>query len=163
MLFGHNPRMTGNNAVKMSQVFHNVARFEHFTDLNLFKYAFNVIQTWESQMELLYNFIRWGLLSYFLLICQWFERMYLSGFVCLDFCCSSQYKVEGTMSCCIGTNEILASNITFTRLKVKQGQFETAMLILHNFFRLLFRLKVFRSIILKYLYDSNSEYSDGAV
>ena len=28
----------------MSQAFHNLARFEHFTDLNLFKYAFNTIQ-----------------------------------------------------------------------------------------------------------------------
>ena len=27
--------------------FHNVAWFKHFTDLNLFKYAFNVIQIWE--------------------------------------------------------------------------------------------------------------------
>ena len=27
--------------------FHDIARFEHFTDLNLFKYAFNVIQIWE--------------------------------------------------------------------------------------------------------------------
>ena len=52
---------------------------------------------------------------------------------------------------------------TFTRLKVKQGQFETAMLILHIFFRLLLRLKVLRGIILKYLHDSNSEYSDEAV
>ena len=43
-------------------------------------------------------------------------------------------KVEGTMSRCVGTNEILASNLTFTWLKVKQGQFETDMLILHNFF-----------------------------
>jgi len=35
-------------------------------------------------------------------------------------------KVEGTMSCCLGINEILTSNMTFTRLKVKQGHFETA-------------------------------------
>ena len=27
--------------------FYDIARFEHFTDLNLFKYAFNVIQIWE--------------------------------------------------------------------------------------------------------------------
>ena len=26
---------------------HDIAQFEHFTDLNLFKYAFNVIQIWE--------------------------------------------------------------------------------------------------------------------
>ena len=43
-------------------------------------------------------------------------------------------KVEGTMSLCVGANEILASNMTFTWLKVKQGHFETAILILHNFF-----------------------------
>ena len=27
--------------------FHDIARFEHFTDLDLFKYVFNVIQIWE--------------------------------------------------------------------------------------------------------------------
>ena len=27
--------------------FYDISRFEHFTDLNLFKYAFNVIQIWE--------------------------------------------------------------------------------------------------------------------
>ena len=31
----------------MSQVFHDIARFECFTDLNVFKYAFIVIQNWE--------------------------------------------------------------------------------------------------------------------
>ena len=43
MLFCHNTRKTGNNAIEMSQVFHNIAQFERFADLNLFKYAFNVI------------------------------------------------------------------------------------------------------------------------
>ena len=38
---------TGNNAVEMSQVFHDITQFERFTILNLFKYAFNVIQNWE--------------------------------------------------------------------------------------------------------------------
>ena len=47
MLFGHNTRRTGNNAIEMSQVFHNITQFERFTDLNLFKYAFIVIQNWE--------------------------------------------------------------------------------------------------------------------
>ena len=37
-----------NNDVKMSQAFHDIARFEHFTDLNLFKYALNVIKNWEA-------------------------------------------------------------------------------------------------------------------
>ena len=59
MLFCQNTRKTaGNNAVEMSQAFHDVARFEHFTDLNLFKYAFNVIQ---SGKRTLYNYIRWCL------------------------------------------------------------------------------------------------------
>ena len=44
MLFRQNTHKTGNNAVEMSQAFHNIAWFERFTDLNLFKYAFNVIQ-----------------------------------------------------------------------------------------------------------------------
>ena len=39
---------TRNNDVKMSQAFHDIARFKRFTDLNLFKYAFNVIQNWEA-------------------------------------------------------------------------------------------------------------------
>ena len=48
MLFGQNTHKTGNNAIKMSQAFHNIAWFERFTDLNLFKYVFNVIQNWET-------------------------------------------------------------------------------------------------------------------
>ena len=46
-LFRQNTRKTGNNAVKISQAFQDIARFEHFTDLNLLKYAFDVIQNWE--------------------------------------------------------------------------------------------------------------------
>ena len=34
-------------------------------------------------------------------------------------------KVEGSMSLCVGTNEILASNMTLLE-KVKQGHFENA-------------------------------------
>ena len=38
------------------EVFHNVAWFERFTDLNLFKYAFNVIQNWETDaLQILFN------------------------------------------------------------------------------------------------------------
>ena len=44
MLFRQNTRKTGNNAVEMSQASHDIAQFKRFTDLNLFKYAFNVIQ-----------------------------------------------------------------------------------------------------------------------
>ena len=44
-----NTRKIGNNAIEMSQAFHNITRFERSTDLNLFKYnyAFNVIQNWQ--------------------------------------------------------------------------------------------------------------------
>ena len=37
-----------NNDIKISQAFHDIAWFERFTDLNLFKYAFNFIQNWEA-------------------------------------------------------------------------------------------------------------------
>ena len=43
-----NTRKTGNNANEMSQAFHDIAQFECFADLNLFKYAFNVIQNWQT-------------------------------------------------------------------------------------------------------------------
>ena len=44
MLFHQNTRKTGNNAVEMSKTFQDI---ECLTDLNLFKYLFNVIQNWE--------------------------------------------------------------------------------------------------------------------
>ena len=44
MLFRQNTRKTGNNAVEMSQAFNDIALFERFTDLNLFKYTFNVTE-----------------------------------------------------------------------------------------------------------------------
>ena len=50
MLFCQNTRKTGNNAVEMSRAFHNITQFECFTDLNLFKYSFDVIQTWEMDV-----------------------------------------------------------------------------------------------------------------
>ena len=65
----------------------------------------------------------------------WLFRMFVAG----------ADKVEGNMRWCVRTNEILTSNMTFTRLKVKQGHFETSILTLHMF-HLLLRLKVFRSI-----------------
>ena len=37
MLFCQKTRKTGNNAIEMSQVFHDIARFKCFTDINLFK------------------------------------------------------------------------------------------------------------------------------
>ena len=55
MMFRRNTRKTGSNAVEMSQAFHDVARFERFTDLKLFKYAFNVIQNWETDALQFYS------------------------------------------------------------------------------------------------------------
>ena len=57
-------------------------------------------------------------------------------------------KVEGTMSWCLGTNQILASIKHMVLPKVKQGHFETTMLILHIIFHLLLRVQVFGSITL---------------
>ena len=61
--------------------------------------------------------------------------MYLCGFVGLSvrMCVAGASKVEGTMSWCLGTNYILASKHDVAALKVKQGYFETAILIVHNF------------------------------
>ena len=58
----------------------------------------------------------------------------------------------------------MASKHDIVVLKVKQGHFETAMLILYNFIAgILSQLKVCRSTTFKYLRDSNFEYSDAAV
>ena len=47
MLFLQNTHNNGNiHAIEMSQAFPDIARFERFTDLNLFKYAFTVFQNW---------------------------------------------------------------------------------------------------------------------
>ena len=55
MLFCQNTRKTGNNAGEMCQAFHDITRFENFTDLNLFKYSFNVIQNWEMNVLQFYS------------------------------------------------------------------------------------------------------------
>ena len=55
MLFCQNTRKTGNNAVEMSQAFHNITQFECFTDLNLFKYAFNVTQNRQTDALQFYS------------------------------------------------------------------------------------------------------------
>ena len=62
--------------------------------------------------------------------------MWLCGFVALSvrMCVAGANKVEGTMSLGLGTNEILASKHDIATLKVKQGHFETAILVFHNFF-----------------------------
>ena len=61
--------------------------------------------------------------------------MYHYGFVALSvrMCVAGANKVEGTMSLCSGTNEILTSKHDIAALKVKQGHFiETAILVIHN-------------------------------
>ena len=57
----------------------------------------------------------------------------------------------------LGTNEILAS-----KHDIAKGQTRTRHIDSSKFFRLLLRLKVSKSITFKYLYDSNTEYSDAA-
>ena len=47
-------------------------------------------------------------------------------------CVAGANKVEGTISWLLGTNEILASTHDIATLKVTQGHFETAILVLHN-------------------------------
>ena len=47
MLVRQNTRKTGNNAVKMSQAFQDIAQFERVTDKPA-RNAFNVIQNWET-------------------------------------------------------------------------------------------------------------------
>ena len=56
ILFRQNTRNTGNKAMEMLKAFDDIAQFERFTDLNLFKYAFNVIQNWNTD-TLQYYFI----------------------------------------------------------------------------------------------------------
>ena len=66
MIFSQNTCKTGSNAVEMSQMFHEIKQFKCFTDLNLFKYAFNVIQNWEMDaLKILFNGA-YFLLAYFL-------------------------------------------------------------------------------------------------
>ena len=57
MFFLQNTRKTVNNAVEMSQAFHDTVRFERFTELNLFEYAFNVIQNWETDALQFYSMV----------------------------------------------------------------------------------------------------------
>ena len=57
--------------------------------------------------------------------------VYLFVALSVWMCVAGSNKVEGTM---LGTNEILASKHDIAVLKVEQGHFETATLVLHNFF-----------------------------
>ena len=38
---------------------HNIARFEPFTNLNLLKYVFSVIQNWETDVLQFYSMVLW--------------------------------------------------------------------------------------------------------
>ena len=72
-------------------------------------------------------------MSYFEKKKQKKNSSYVSGLsVCMVFLAGAN-KVEGTMSWLLGTNEILAYKHDIAALKVKQGHFETATLVLHNF------------------------------
>ena len=51
--------------------------------------------------------------------------------------------------------------LNMTLLKVEQGHFETAILILDNFFVFYYGHRCLENI--KYLHDSNAVYSDAAV
>ena len=57
MFCRQNTRKTGNIAVEMSQAFHDIERFECFTELNLFEYAFSVIQNWERDALQFYSMV----------------------------------------------------------------------------------------------------------
>ena len=54
MLFHQNTH-TNTRLGTTTQAFHNIAQLEHFTDLNLFKYMFNVIQKWATDALQFYS------------------------------------------------------------------------------------------------------------
>ena len=41
----------------MSQAFQDIAQFERFTNLNVFKYVFNVIQNWNMDALQFYSMV----------------------------------------------------------------------------------------------------------
>ena len=56
MLFRQNTGETRNTPSKVPQASHDVVRLERFTVLNLFKYAFNVIQNWKTDaLQILFD------------------------------------------------------------------------------------------------------------
>ena len=63
MLFRQNTRKTGNNVIEMLQTLHYMAQFKRFTDLNLFKYVFNVIQNWNMNALQFYSMVLFFLLA----------------------------------------------------------------------------------------------------
>ena len=89
------------------------------------------------------------------------------AYVCLWLCVFGSMSIaganefEGTVSWCLGTIEILAS-----KHDIAQGQTRVLWdrhLDCSQFLHLLWRIKVIRSLTLKYLHDSNAAYSDVAV
>ena len=54
MLLGQNTRNTGNNAIKMSQAFHNITRCKRFTDLNQFNMH---SMSFKTETRMLYNIL----------------------------------------------------------------------------------------------------------
>ena len=81
-----------------------------------------------------------------LLICPWCERMYLCILYLWIFVARVD-KVEGTMTWCLGTNEILAS-IKHRIAKGRTRALWDRHLDSSHFFRLLLRLQVFGRITL---------------
>ena len=63
MLFRQITRKTGNNVIEMLQTLHYMAQFKRFTDLNLFKYVFNVIQNWNMDALQFYLMVLFFLLA----------------------------------------------------------------------------------------------------
>ena len=59
--------------------------------------------------------------------------MYLWGFVCWDICCKSQYGWR-YYELMLRNQWDLGIYLNMALVKVEQGHFETAILILHNFF-----------------------------
>ena len=98
----------------------------------------------------------------------WNNSRYVSGlsvcsFVALCVCIyvAVSNKVGGTRTMSWCQEPMRFWHLNMTLLRVKQGHFESAILFF-SIFRLLLRLKVFRSITSRYLYDLNIEYGDAS-
>ena len=111
----------------------------------------NTVKTWQTWCSAVINGKRSSCeVSLHLIVVSLFELFwknssYVSGLSVCNFvafcvvalsvrmCVAGANKVEGTMSWFLGTNEILASKHDIAALKVKQGHFATAILVLPNF------------------------------
>ena len=112
------------------------------------------------------QFAHFPVLSYFEKIAHmsvvWaYISLWLCIFVYSDVCCKSQQ--------CWRYYELMLRNqwdlgiyLNMALVKVEQGHFETAILILHNFSSFITATGVWKNYI-KYLHDSNAVYSDAAV